>query len=246
MKPIKYTTNTILILSACSLLSALILSYTSLHHLFNAIGLFHWTLAYLFPLLFDLVEVAAAIAVFHAKLHNEEDEYAWKMVLWFTGLGIIANITHVLYAYGNGLIRWEQGLIGIFATSLFPLSVALVTHLVKRVISREIKPQEILNVKSFEELSYNLRESIATIVSKVDNLQQGMLAQNDQVIGQALEMVKLSEKIDAISQPPKKELLFELIRNKPDLKVAEYCKEIGISTPTYYNYMKDYQNNGHK
>ncbi len=120
------------------ILAAGVLGYTALRDLFVSIGLFATWLALLFPLLFDLAEVTAAMSVLNARLQGEEDKFAWCMVLLFTALGIVANIGHATRAYWTGRIDPGQFILAVFATSLFPLSVALVTHLLKRVITRDI------------------------------------------------------------------------------------------------------------
>lgn len=140
-RAITLTTYTAVTAAALVILSAGILGYTALYDLFVSIGLFSAWLGVFFPLLFDLAEVAAAVAVFNAKLQGEEDRFAWGMVIFFAGLGIVANVGHALAAYYTGKIDTIQVILAIFATSLFPLSVALVTHLVKRVIARSIERQ---------------------------------------------------------------------------------------------------------
>lgn len=136
------TTRIVAVSASLVILSAGILGYTALFDLFLAIGLFHWSLAIFFPLLFDLAEVTAAVAVFNAKLQGEDDKFAWRMVITFTALGVIANCVHAGHAYYIGKIDQGQVVLAIFATSLFPLSVALVTHLLKRVITRSITRQQ--------------------------------------------------------------------------------------------------------
>lgn len=138
MNAITVTTRIAVVTAALVILSAGILGYTALYDLFVSIGLFSAWLGIFFPLLFDLAEVTAAVSVFNAKLQGEDDKFAWFMVLLFTILGIVANIGHATAAWYTGKIDNLQAILAIFATSLFPLSVALVTHLVKRVISRDI------------------------------------------------------------------------------------------------------------
>jgi hypothetical protein len=140
---ITVTTRIAVVSASLVILSAGILGYTALFDLFLAIGLFHWSLAIFFPLLFDLAEVTAAVAVFNARLQGEDDKFAWRMVIIFTALGVIANCVHAGHAYYIGKIDQGQVVLAIFATSLFPLSVALVTHLLKRVISRSITRQQV-------------------------------------------------------------------------------------------------------
>jgi hypothetical protein len=150
---IKYTAYVLYTLSGICIVASFALSYNSLRSLFIDIDLFPWYMSYAFPLLFDAVEVVAAIAVFYSRLQDEEDTFAWRMVLVFTTLGIVANVTHVLYAYMADEITRGQALIGVFATSLFPLSVALVTHLLKRVIEKHIKLEnKRLEVPNFVEM----------------------------------------------------------------------------------------------
>ncbi|MCL4296537.1 MAG: DUF2637 domain-containing protein [Anaerolineae bacterium] len=138
MNAITITTRAAVTTAALVILSAGILGYTALYDLFVSIGLFSPWLGVFFPLLFDLAEVTAAMSVFNAKLQGEDDRFAWGMVILFTILGIVANIGHATAAWYTGKIDNLQAILAIFATSLFPLSVALVAHLLKRVISRDI------------------------------------------------------------------------------------------------------------
>lgn len=139
MNAITMTTRITITAAVLVILSAGILGYTALYDLFLSIGLFSPWLAYFFPLLFDLAELAAAGSVLTAKLQKEDDRFAWRMVLLFTGLGIVANIGHAASAWYVGKIDNVQATLAVFATSLFPLSVALVTHLVKHVVARDIE-----------------------------------------------------------------------------------------------------------
>lgn len=138
LSAINWTTRIAVTAAALVILSAGILGYTALYDLFVSIGLFVAWLGIFFPLLFDLAEVTAAVSVFNAKLQGEDDKFAWGMVIFFTILGIVANIGHGVAAWWVGRIDTLQVILAVFCTSLFPLSVALVTHLVKRVIARDI------------------------------------------------------------------------------------------------------------
>lgn len=144
MNAMTITTRIAVVCATLVILSAGILGYTALYDLFVSIGLFAAWLGIFFPLLFDLAEVTAAVSVFNAKLQGEDDKFAWGMVILFTILGIVANVGHATAAWYVGRIDNLQVILAIFATSLFPLSVALVTHLVKRVIARDIARHSIL------------------------------------------------------------------------------------------------------
>src|SRR5690606_30354989 len=95
-------------------------------------------LAILFPLLFDLAELAAAVTVLNAKLQGENDRFAWGLVIGFTVAGMLANIAHAAHAWHMGRVDSAQFALAVVFTSLFPLSIALVTHLLKRTIERTI------------------------------------------------------------------------------------------------------------
>lgn len=137
--PVLATTRFIWILSLIVLLSAGILGYVALHDLFLSIGLFPSILAYLFPILFDATEVTFAITTLNAQMQDEEDRFAWVMVIVFTLLGMMANVAHAFFAGANGIITWEQTLLAMTFTNLFPISIALVTHNLKNTIKRQIR-----------------------------------------------------------------------------------------------------------
>lgn len=203
MKAINWTTYVSVTAAALVILSAGILGYTALYDLFVSIGLFSAWLGVFFPLLFDLAEIAAAVAVFNAKLQGEEDRFAWGMVLLFTGLGIIANIGHATAAWYTGRIDTVQVILAIFATSLFPLSVALVTHLVKRVIARDIARRgHLVSLTGLTAQVDTKRQEVVNLSADVIRL----LAQAEQIntqIGQArneLKAVHLQQKAGSIEE----------------------------------------------
>lgn len=183
MNAITITTRIAVVTAALVILSAGILGYTALFDLFVSIGLFSSWLAIFFPLLFDLAEVTAAVSVFNAKLQGEDDRFAWGMVILFTILGIVANIGHAAHAFYVGRIDAAQLVIAIFATSLFPLSVALVTHLVKRVIARDINRRSILS-------------SLAELTARRDTLTADLDKLNGQIENKRIELNKLQAAIN--------------------------------------------------
>ncbi len=180
-KAINWTTYIAVTTAALVILSAGILGYTALYDLFLSIGLFAAWLGIFFPLLFDLAEVASAVTVFNAKLQGEDDRFAWSMVLLFTILGIVANVAHALAAWMTGRIDTLQVTLAIFATSLFPLSVALVTHLVKRVIARDIKRRGLLS--SLAELTAQ-RDNLLAEVARIVNQHEQAAAKLEQTQAQ--------------------------------------------------------------
>ncbi|MCB0154683.1 MAG: DUF2637 domain-containing protein [Anaerolineae bacterium] len=137
-RAIDLTTRVAVVSSALVILAAAVLSFTALYDLFLQIGLFAGWLAILFPLLFDLAELAAAVTVLNAKLQGENDRFAWGLVIGFTVAGMLANIAHAAHAWHIGRIDSAQFALAVVFTSLFPLSIALVTHLLKRTIERTI------------------------------------------------------------------------------------------------------------
>lgn len=186
MKAITVTTYISVITAALVILSAGILGYTALYDLFVSIGLFSAWLGIFFPLLFDLAEVTAAVSVFNAKLQGEDDKFAWAMVILFTILGIVANVGHATAAWYTGKIDNLQAILAIFATSLFPLSVALVTHLVKRVISRDIARRGLVSsladlTAQRDTLAANLDKLTAqrdTLIRQIEDKRQALSATN--------------------------------------------------------------------
>jgi len=157
--------------SVLVIIAAAILSFTALRDLFVSIGLFAIWLSFLFPLLFDLAEVAAAVSVLNAKLQGEDDRFAWRLVIGFTLAGIAANVAHAYHAYSVGRIDAGQLALATGATSLFPLSIALVTHLVKRTIERQINRAG--HVATIAELTAKIgtgRETAEKLSAQIDTL----------------------------------------------------------------------------
>ncbi|MCL4300560.1 MAG: DUF2637 domain-containing protein [Anaerolineae bacterium] len=174
MNAITITARIAVVCAALVILSAGVLGYTALYDLFVSIGLFAAWLGIFFPLLFDLAEITAALAVFNAKLQGEEDRFAWIMVLLFTGLGITANVGHAVFAWWIGKITTPQVILAVFATSLFPLSVALVTHLIKRVIAQDISRRGVIKTLAelITEIDYKRAELAELLSQKQDEIDQ--------------------------------------------------------------------------
>ncbi|MCL4299479.1 MAG: DUF2637 domain-containing protein [Anaerolineae bacterium] len=211
MSAITWTTRLAVVTAALVILSAGILGYTALYDLFVSIGLFSSWLGIFFPLLFDLAEITAAVSVFNAKLQGEDDKFAWRMVILFTILGIVANIGHATTAYLTGKIDQLQVVIAIFATSLFPLSVALVTHLVKRVITRDITRRELLS-------------SLADLVNQVDQKRQELAELLNQKQGEFDRLSGQIERAQRRLEEIKAETNREISANVHDLNAARQAK----------------------
>lgn len=152
--PVLATARLTVVLSGLVICSAGVLGFTALHDLFIAIGLFHPFLGYLFPVLFDAAEVTFAISTLNAHLQGEEDRHAWRMVISFTLLGIMANVAHAIFAGITGTITTQQATLAVIFTSLFPLSIALVTHNLKNAIKRQIRRNTL--VKTLTQLTYEI------------------------------------------------------------------------------------------
>lgn len=225
-KAINLTTYTAVGCSALVILSAGILGYTALYDLFASIGLFAAWLGIFFPLLFDLAEVAAAVAVFNAKLQGEEDRFAWGMVILFTFLGIVANVAHAGFAWHIGKISDVQLWIAIGATSLFPLSVALVTHLVKRVISRAIARQG--TISTLTQLTALIDEKVNAITAL--RQEEIKLSENVKVMETTLHGADKAGRMSALK--------VKLLAN-PNIHLHEAAQEIGISRMTAGKYVKE-------
>lgn len=202
--PITLTTHITALSAALVILSAGVLGYTALYDLFLSIGLFSAWLGIFFPLLFDLAEVTAAVAVFNAKLQDEDDKFAWGMVILFTVLGIVANIAHAGHAWQIGKIDDSQAILAVFCTSLFPLSVALVTHLVKRVIARDIKRRGHLS-------------SLAELTTLIDTHRADL----DKLSGQ---ISAAQAKLEAIKLDIKAGQTVQNVRSVAELNAAKYAK----------------------
>jgi hypothetical protein len=179
-------TSRIAVASAISvILSAGILGYTALYDLFVSIGLFAPWLAIFFPLLFDLAEISAAVSMLNANLQGENDRFSWRLVIAFTLAGIGANIAHAVYAHLAGTIGVGQATLAVLFTSLFPLSVALVTHLMKKVIAREITRRAVVSTLA------ELETQRVNLTAALDNARQEM-----ETVGGHLKL--LTEQRDAL------------------------------------------------
>lgn len=220
--PITITTRIAVVCAALVIIAAGVLGFTALYDLFVSIGLFAAWLGLFFPLLFDLAEITAAVSVFNAKLQGEDDRFAWRMVLLFTGLGVIANIAHASHAAYIGRIDAAQLLLAIFATSLFPLSVALVTHLLKKVIDRAIRrANETLTLAGLT----GQRETLAAEVNKLTAQWERLSSQLDE-----LKTDKQAH-YTTISDDTRSAAL-DILRNAPDITGAELARQLDKSAST--------------
>lgn len=259
MNAITWTTRVAVVSAALVILSAGILGYTALFDLFVSIGLFASWLGVFFPLLFDLAEVAAAVSVFNAKLQGEDDRFAWGMVILFTILGIVANVSHATFAWWTGKIDSGQMTLAIFATSLFPLSVALVTHLVKRVIARDITRRTHLSTLAeltatcehlrahrdeLETKAEELTGKIKGLQIEFDELRRTKVDAESSNIGQIsptvddLNAVRLAKKEQAMAA------LLDYLSSNPHASLAEAGQAIGRSKTQVGNYVGELTTTG--
>jgi hypothetical protein len=171
--PIAVTNKATLWLAFTVLVSAAILGYTALFELFVAINILPFWLALFFPILFDAAEVYFAINTLNAELQEETDRFSWRMVIVFTGLGVIANWAHSYLAFAAQSINLTQALAAGFFTSLFPLSIALVTHGWKIAIKRGVKRDTLVqtNVRLAEQIETR-RKQLTDLTAEVAHLQQ--------------------------------------------------------------------------
>lgn len=251
MNAITWTTRIAVITAALVILSAGILGYTALYDLFVSIGLFAAWLGIFFPLLFDLAEVTAAVSVFNAKLQGEDDKFAWGMVILFTILGIVANIGHATAAWWIGRIDTVQVILAIFATSLFPLSVALVTHLVKRVITRDIlRRGNLITLNELDEKLNAKREELNALTDdvknqrvKLDELRLNIEAlKNEQKALNFQGILPTTDELNDARQAKRKERLSEfytLALDNPNATLTELAEKLNVTRQTAAGYAKE-------
>ena len=168
--PILATSRLTMTLSIVVIIAAGVLGFTALRDLFIAIHLFNPFLGYLFPILFDAAEVTFAVTTLNAQLQGDDDSFAWWMVIGFTCLGIVANVAHAIFAGLSGLITYEQTILAIIFTSLFPLSIALVTHNLQNSIRRQIKRSNL--VITLARLSNEIEQQQAQLYRLTDQQTQ--------------------------------------------------------------------------
>ena len=182
--PIVATSRLTVALSILVILSAGILGFTALRDLFIAMHLLNPILGYLFPILFDAAEVNFAVTTLNAQLQGDDDPFAWWMVIIFTFLGIMANVAHAVFAGISGLITFDQTILAIIFTSLFPLSIALVTHNLQNSIRRQIKRS-------------NLIITLARLSDEIEQQQSHLYLLEDQQTQLEQSQGELQEQIEA-------------------------------------------------
>jgi len=218
--PILATTRIAIVSASLVILAAGALGFTALYDLFVSIGLFHPGLAILFPLLFDFAEITAAVIVLNAKLNGEDDRLAWRAVLLFTGLGILANIAHAVHAAWLGKIDVAQAGLAVVFTMLFPVSIALVTHLLKSVIERSIKRNS--SVKTLAALAAELKSltgSKAQLEAQKAQLEAQLEAQKAQLEAQLLDLETAIETATAELETRKNQARLGVI--EPDTRLVQ-------------------------
>jgi hypothetical protein len=221
-------------LAALVLTSAAVLGYTALADLFGSTGLFSWWLRWLFPVLFDAMEVAAAVAVFNARLQGEDDRFAWKIVVWFTLLGVAANMTHALVGHVEGRITGWQMVLAMSLTSLFPVSVALSVHLLKGVLGRHMA-----RTGAAQRLGDQAREEERGLV-RLDRL-RAELARLE-------EAVQTMRQEDAAAGLSEKERLqgdfLRFLRDNPRATLREAGEVVGRAESTVKDWVSDLKEEG--
>jgi len=229
---IDLTTKIAVVSSVLVILAAAVLSFTALYDLFLQIGLFAGWLAVLFPLLFDLAELAAAVTVLNAKLQGENDRFAWGLVIGFTVAGMGANIAHAAHAWHIERIDSAQFVLAVVFTSLFPLSIALVTHLLKRTIERTIKRAEaVTTLAELTRQAAALTRQRDALTVQVDALKAERDALNVDISGNVQEM---TAKRQAEAGNRKRQALAMLSEGMSQADIAE---TLGVTQRTVKRYL---------
>jgi hypothetical protein len=261
--PIAATSRIAVASAVAVILSAGILGYTALYDLFVSIGLFAPWLAIFFPLLFDLAEISAAVSMLNANLQGENDRFSWRLVIAFTLAGIGANIAHAVYAHLAGKIGVGQATLAVIFTSLFPLSVALVTHLLKQVIARDITRRAVVSTLAELETQHvnlltmldTIRQELETLGGQVasltgqrDTLQMEIAALKRQ--REAVTIEQISPKMDDLNAArlAKKmqamDALLAYLSTHPYASLAEAGQAIGRSKTAVGNYVDELTTSG--
>jgi len=216
--------------AALVILSAAVLGYTALFDLFASLGLFDTRLGIFFPLLFDLAEVTAAVFVLNAKWQGEDDKFAWRMVITFTALAILANVMHAALAWQNGVINNSQLAASVVITPLFPLSVAWVTHMVKSAIMRDVARRGLLaRIADLDAEASRLANDRDNLAGEVDNL----TGRRDALASELKELRKDKRQANytEIGEPTKQAAL-EVLKREPNITGADLGRELGKSVST--------------
>jgi hypothetical protein len=261
--PITATSRIAVTSAIAVIMSAGILGYTALYDLFVSIGLFAPWLAIFFPLLFDLAEISAAVSMLNANLQGENDRFSWRLVIAFTLAGIGANIAHAVYAHLAGKIGVGQATLAVLFTSLFPLSVALVTHLMKKVIARDITrravvstlvelEQQRVNLSTILDTAWQELEKLTGQVTTFTEQRDALMVEIDDLKRQreAVTIEQISPKMDDLNAArlAKKmqamDALLAYLSTHPYASLVEAGKAIGRSKTAVGNYVDELTTNG--
>lgn len=218
--PITATSRIAVASAIAVILSAGILGYTALYDLFVSIGLFATWLAIFFPLLFDLAEVSAAVSLLNAKLQGEDDKFSWRLVIAFTLAGIGANIAHAVFAFFTGKIGAGQATLAVCFTSLFPLSVALATHLLKKVIARDITRRSMVSTLT------ELEQQRVTLTTTLDTARQELETLVGQVTTLTGQRDALTVEIDDLKRQRETISIGHISPTVDDLNAARLAKKV--------------------
>lgn len=233
-KGILWTTRVSLALAGLVLACAAVLGYTALADLFRAAGLFADWLAWLFPVLFDAMEVAAAVAVFNARLQGEEDRFAWRLVVSFTILGVQANCLHAMSAFIVGRVAGWQMLLAMGMTSLFPVSVALAVHLSKKVIERHMaRVGRTARLADLAQKEWALVEAVGRLAEEERTLRDAVAPLREGVgTGQTAEKARLQR------------VFLDYLASHPRSTLAEAGAVVGREPSTVKGWAKELRDEG--
>lgn len=231
---ILWTTRASLALAGLVLACAAVLGYTALADLFRAAGLFAPWLAWLYPALFDAMEVAAAVAVFNAQLQGEDDRFAWRVVVCFTILGVAANCLHAEAGYMEGRIAGWQMLLAMGLTSLFPVSVALAVQLLKKVFARHMaRAGRTARLADLAEEERALAEAVGRLAEEERALSEAVAPLREEAgTGQTAEKARLQR------------VFLDYLASHPRSTLAEAGAVVGREPSTVKGWAKELRDEG--
>ena len=240
-------------LSVVVIVSAFTLGYAALFDLYYQVfvQLFPWQIAVagavLFPLLFDAAELSAATLVFYSKLCGYNSRKAWYGVVGFTALGIVMNILHIHHAYMEARIDFYSSLLAGFITSLFPLSVMVVTQLLKSGIELYIDEETIMaQVVNFQDELAKTKASLLVAKEELSAIVSSIYERKDE-----LEQIKVeAEAYQSILVEKENLSLHDQVKlgyttgEFEGKSISQVVKELGCSRQTVMNARRELKDMG--
>ncbi len=205
------------------------LSYDALRDLASRAAVINAGLTWLWPLTLDALAIVASLNVLWAESRQERDNYAWVLVIAFTGLSVIFNATHASLNELLTALPMADALVGAFVGIIPPIAAAFALHLLVRLLRRVLERVSVLSsIEELNALRSEAAKSLKGVQAEAGKVMQQAKAEADKVTRQAkTEVGQAQAQLERLRAE-----IQQLQAERDNLQNAIRAKAIIAPTPT--------------